>query len=289
MSKFFSSIWTSITDFFDNIGQYADDALIGLIKIIGIIVLARIIVALVKRVTRRVVKNQTNRKPSSTIAKKAETVQTVTNSIAKYVIYFFAVMGILGVLGLGDVVGSMLAAAGIGGIVIALGAQSLVKDIMSGMFMLFENELTVGEYVKIGDNEGTVEAVTLRTTTIIKFTGEAVTIPNGSIDTVINYSRGGHLAIIDMPISYDTDIELAGKVMQDAGLDYMTGHDNILEEPRILGIIKFDDSQMVLRMVIRVAPLTHWETERALRKLIKEAFDKNGVTIPFPHRVIVNK
>jgi len=289
VSKFFSSIWTSITDFFDNIGQYADDALIGLIKIIGIIVLARIIVALVKRVTRRVVKNQTNRKPSSTIAKKAETVQTVTNSIAKYVIYFFAVMGILGVLGLGDVVGSMLAAAGIGGIVIALGAQSLVKDIMSGMFMLFENELTVGEYVKIGDNEGTVEAVTLRTTTIIKFTGEAVTIPNGSIDTVINYSRGGHLAIIDMPISYDTDIELAGKVMQDAGLDYMTGHDNILEEPRILGIIKFDDSQMVLRMVIRVAPLTHWETERALRKLIKEAFDKNGVTIPFPHRVIVNK
>lgn len=289
MSKFFSSIWTSITDFFDNIGQYADDALIGLIKIIGIIVLARIIVALVKRVTRRVVKNQTNRKPSSTIAKKAETVQTVTNSIAKYVIYFFAVMGILGVLGLGDVVGSMLAAAGIGGIVIALGAQSLVKDIMSGMFMLFENELTVGEYVKIGDNEGTVEAITLRTTTIIKFTGEAVTIPNGSIDTVINYSRGGHLAIIDMPISYDTDIELAGKVMQDAGLDYMTGHDNILEEPRVLGIIKFDDSQMVLRMVIRVAPLTHWETERALRKLIKEAFDKNGVTIPFPHRVIVNK
>lgn len=286
---FFSNIWTSISDFFENIGQYADVVLIALIKIIGIIVLARIMVALVKRITRRVVKKQTSRKPSSTIAKKAETVQTVTNSIAKYTIYFFAVMGILGALGLGDVVGSMLAAAGISGIVIALGAQSLVKDIMSGMFMLFENQLTVGEFIKLGDHEGTVDAVTLRTTTLIKFTGESVTIPNGSIDTVINYSRGGHLAIIDMPISLDTDIELAGKIMQDAGLDYMAAHDNILEEPRVLGIIEFDDSQMVLRMIMRVAPLTHWETERALRRAIKETFDKNGLSIPYPHRIVVNK
>lgn len=289
MGKFFSNIWTSISDFFENIGQYSDDVLMALIKIIGILVLARIIIALVKRVTRRVVKNQKSRKPSSTIANKAETIQTVTNSIAKYAIYFFAAMGILGVLGLGDVVGSMLAAAGISGIVVALGAQSLVKDIMSGMFMLFENQLTVGEYIKIGDHEGTVEAITLRTTTIIKFTGESVTIPNGSIDTVINYSRGGHLAIIDMPISFDTDIELAGKIMHESGLDYMAAHDNILEEPRILGIIEFGDSEMVLRMIMRVAPLTHWETERALRKAIKEAFDKNGLAFPYPHRIVVNK
>jgi len=289
VSKFFSNVLTNISDFFDNIGQYADDVLIALIKIAGIIVLAGIIIAVVKRVTRRVVKKQTDRKPNSAIAKKAGTVQTVTNSIVKYAIYFFAVMGILGVVGLGDVISSMLAAAGIGGIVIALGAQSLVKDIMSGMFMLFENQLTVGEYVKIADNEGTVESITLRTTTIIKFTGEFVTIPNGSIDTVINYSRGGHLAIIDMPVSLDTDIELAGKLMQDAGLDYMAAHDNILEEPRVLGIIEFGDSEMVLRMIMRVTPLTHWETERALRRIIKEAFDKNGVTLPFPHRIVVNK
>lgn len=289
MGKFFSNIWTSISEFFENIGQYSDDVLMALIKIIGIIVLARIIIAMVKRVTRRVVKKQKNSKPSSTIAKKAETIQTVTDSIAKYAIYFFAAMGILGVLGLGDVIGSMLAAAGISGIVVALGAQSLVKDIMSGMFMLFENQLTVGEYIKIGDHEGTVDAITLRTTTIIKFTGESVTIPNGSIETVINYSRGGHLAIIDMPISFDTDIELAGKIMHGAGLDYMAAHDNILEEPRVLGIIEFSDSEMVLRMIIRVSPLTHWETERALRRAIKEAFDKNGLDIPYPHRVVVNK
>ena len=288
MESFFSRILKSISDFFNNIGDYADDVLVGTLKIIGIIVIARIIIALTRRVTRRVVKSRIARKPHSTMAKKGETIQTVTDSIVKYAIYFLAVMGILGVLGLDAAIGSMLAAAGIGGIVIALGAQSLVKDIMSGMFMLFENQLTVGEYIKIGENEGTVDSVTLRNTTIIKFTGEAVTIPNGSIDTVVNYSRGGHLAIIDMPVTYDTDIEKAGDLMRTAALDYMRLHENILEEPRVLGIIEFGDSQMVLRMVMRVQPLTHWETERDLRKAIKEAFDKNGVALPYPHRVIIN-
>ncbi len=288
MESFFSKIIKSITDFFNNIGDYADDALVGALKIIGIIVIARITVSLTRRITRRVVKSRISRKPHSTLAKKGETIQTVTDSIVKYAIYFIAFMGILGVLGLDGAVGSMLAAAGIGGIVIALGAQSLVKDIMSGMFMLFENQLAVGEYIKIGEHEGTVDAVTLRTTTIIKFTGEAVTIPNGSIETVTNYSRGGHLAIIDMPVTYDTDIEKAGEIMRSAGLDYKNAHDNILEEPRVLGIIEFGESQMVLRMVMRVKPLTHWETERDLRKAIKESFDKSGVPIPYPHRVVIN-
>lgn len=288
MESFFTRVLKSITDFFDNIGDYADDVLVGLIKIIGIIVIARIIISLTRRVTRRIVKSRISHKPHTTFAKKGETIQSVTDSIVKYTIYFLAAMGILGVLGLGYAVSSMLAAAGIGGIVIALGAQSLVKDVVSGMFMLFENQLTVGEYIKIGDDEGTVDAVTLRTTTIIKFTGEAVTIPNGSIGTVVNYSRGGHLAIIDMPVTYDTNIDMAGDIMREAALNYMAGHDNILEEPRVLGIIEFGDSQMVLRMVMRVKPLTHWETERDLRRAVKESFDKNGVSIPYPHRVVIN-
>ncbi len=288
MESFFSKIIKSLTDFYNNIGEYADDVLIGILKIVGIIVVARIVIALTKRVSRRIFKLRFGRKPHSTLAKKGETIQTLVDSIVKYAIYFLAVMGILGVLGLDSAVTSMLAAAGIGGIVIALGAQSLVKDIVSGMFMLFENQLTVGEYIKIADHEGTVDSVTLRTTTIIRPTGEAVTIPNGSINTVTNFSRGGHLAVIDIPVSYETDIEKAEAVMRAAGLDYMAAHDNILEEPRVLGIIEFAESRMVIRMVIRVKALTHWETERDLRKAIKEAFDKNGVVVPYPHRVVIN-
>ncbi len=277
----------SVADFFNHIGDYADDIMIGLIKIIGIIVIARIIAALSRRIVRRIVKRRIARNPHSMIANKAQTIQTVSDSLVKYAIYFFAVMGILGVLGLGAAVSSMLAAAGIGGVVIALGAQSLVKDIMSGMFMLFENQLAVGEYVKIGEDEGTVDAVTLRTTTIVKFTGESVTIPNGSIGTVVNFSRGGHLAVIDMPVSYETDIEKASRLMEKAGLDYMAGHDNIIEEPRVLGITQFDNSKMVLRMTVRVKTLTHWETERALRKAILEAFEQNGIAVPYPRCVVI--
>lgn len=288
LESFFSKIIKSLTDFYNNIGEYADDVLIGILKIVGIIVVARIVIALTKRVSRRIFKLRFGRKPHSILAKKGETIQTLVDSIVKYAIYFLAVMGILGVLGLDSAVTSMLAAAGIGGIVIALGAQSLVKDIVSGMFMLFENQLTVGEYIKIADHEGTVDSVTLRTTTIIRPTGEAVTIPNGSINTVTNFSRGGHLAVIDIPVSYETDIEKAEAVMRAAGLDYMAAHDNILEEPRVLGIIEFAESRMVIRMVIRVKALTHWETERDLRKAIKEAFDKNGVVVPYPHRVVIN-
>ncbi len=288
MESFFSKIIKSLTDFYNNIGEYADDVLVGILKIVGIIVIARIIIALSRRMSRRIFKLRFSRKPHSSLAKKGETIQTLVDSIVKYAIYFLAVMGILGVLGLDSAVTSMLAAAGIGGIVIALGAQSLVKDIVSGMFMLFENQLTVGEYIKVADHEGTVDSVTLRTTTIIRPTGEAVTIPNGSINTVTNFSRGGHLAVIDIPVSYETDIEKAEELMRAAGLDYMAAHDNILEEPRILGIIEFAESRMVIRMVIRVKALTHWETERDLRKAIKEAFDKNDVVVPYPHRVVIN-
>ncbi len=288
MEGFFVNVWDSITALMQDMGKNADIILLSLIKIIGIIVLARIAIFVLRRVIRRVLHARARRKPLSTLSEKAQTIKTVSDSAVKYAVYFFAAMAILGVLGLGAAVSSMLAAAGIGGIVIALGAQSLVKDVVSGMFMLFENQFAVGEYIEIDGEKGTISAVTLRTTSFTKFSGETVIIPNGSISKVINHSRSDHLAVIDMPVSFETDIEKASAIMLAAGQDYMAAHENILEEPRVLGIIEFGESEMVLRMVVRVKPLTHWETERALRRAVKEAFDKKGVSIPYPHRVMVS-
>jgi small conductance mechanosensitive channel len=204
------------------------------------------------------------------------------------VVYFIAFMGILGVLGLGTAVASLLAAAGIGGIVIAFGAQSLVKDVFSGLFLLFEGQYAVGDYIEVDGEKGTVSAITLRTTSFKRFTGETVTIPNGSINKLVNYSVGDNLAVLDIPVSYNTDIEKASAIMQSKGLEFMASHDNILEEPHVLGIIELEESSIVLRMIIRVQPLTHWETERALRRMIVEEFARNHVEIPFPHRVVIN-
>lgn len=289
MKSFFESVWDSITEFINNLGSHAADILAGIVKIIAVIILARIVVYVLRRVFKRILRIRALRRPESAFGRKAETIQTVSDSAIKYAVYFLACMAILGILGLGAAVASLLAAAGIGGIVIAFGAQSLVKDVFSGLFLLIENEFAVGDFIETDGEKGTVEAITLRTTRIKRFSGEIATIPNGSIDKVINYSRGELLAVVDIGVSYNTDIEKASQVMQSAGLEYMAAHDNILEEPHVLGIIELEDSSIVLRMIMRVKPLTHWETERALRRMIIEEFSKNQIEIPFPHRVIINR
>ncbi len=289
MEKIFRNIWTGASKFFEELGKDADVMLAALLKIIAVVVVAKISIAVLRHIIRKVLARGKNKKPLSPMARKTETIQSVATSVSKYIIYFFAVTSILGILGLGATVSSMLATAGIGGIAIAFGAQSLVKDVVSGMFMLFENQFSVGEYVDIDGEKGTVEGIAIRTTSVKKFTGEITTIPNGTIKKVTNFSRGDLLAILDIPITYDTDIGTAGEIMLAAGLDYMEKHDNILEEPHVLGIIELGDSNMVLRMIIRVRPLTHWETERALRRIIKERFEQRGIGAPYPRRVILSK
>jgi small conductance mechanosensitive channel len=287
MEKFFENAWGSITELVETLGSNAADILIALVKIVGIIILARIVIAVLRRISNRVLDARARRHAGSTAGKKAVTIKPLSDSIIKYAVYFLAFMAILGILGLDSAVTSLLAAAGVGGIVIAFGAQSLVKDVFSGLFMLLENQYAVGDYIEADGEKGTVETIALRTTSIKKFTGETATIPNGSIGKVINYSRGDHLAVIDVSVSYDTDIEKASQIMQTLGLDYMSTHDNILEEPHVLGIMELEDSGIALRMILRVKPLTHWETERALRRMIVEEFARQHVEIPYPHRVII--
>ncbi len=287
MEKFLENAWGSITGFVEDLGSNAADILITIVKIAGIIILAHIVIVVLRRIAKKVLTARARCRPESSLGKKAGTIQTLSDSIIKYTVYFLAFMAILGVLGLGAAVTSLLAAAGIGGIVIAFGAQSLVKDVFSGIFMLLENQYAVGDYIEAEGERGTVEAVTLRTTSIRKFTGEIATIPNGSITKVINYSRGDHLAVINISVSYDTDIEKASQIMQSLGLAYMAAHDNILEEPHVLGITELEESGIALRMILRVKPLTHWETERALRRLIVEEFARQNVKIPYPHRVVI--
>lgn len=289
MGKVFENIWSGITRFFENLGNDADVILVDVIKIIAVLILAKLSIIVIRRVIKSVMRKSKKRKPLSAIARKTKTIESVASSVAKYIVYFMAATSILGIIGLGATVSSLLATAGIGGIAIAFGAQSFVKDVVSGMFMLFENQYSVGEYVDIEGEKGTVESITVRTTSILRFTGEITTIPNGAVTKVTNYSRGDLLAVIDMPLTYETDVGHAAEIMRSAGLDYMVNHDNILEEPHVLGIIELDDSRLVLRMIIRVKPLTHWETERNLRRIVKERFEERGIDAPYPHRVVLSK
>ncbi len=289
MDSFFTNIWTSITTFWSGLGTHADEILIALIKIAAVLFFAWLSVKLLRLLIRRILGRRKQKKPMSVMAKKADTIETVAGSVSKYIVWFAAVAAVLGIMGLTSAVGSLLATAGIGGVAIAFGAQSLVKDITTGFFILMEDQFAVGEYIEIDGEKGTVESITIRTTSIRRFTGEVTTIPNGSITKVTNYSRGDHLAVIDIPISYEADIETASAIMRSAGLDYMNSHDNILEEPHVIGAEQLGDSSITLRMILRVKPLTHWETERALRIIIREALKSAGLKQPYPRRILMNE
>jgi small conductance mechanosensitive channel len=253
------------------------------------LILSKVSIVILRKFIKRILKRRKKGRPFSITARKKETVESIFISVSRYAVYFLAITAILSILGLGATVGSLITTAGIGGIAIAFGAQSLVKDVVSGMFMLIENQYSVGEYIEVDGEKGTVDAITIRTTSILKFTGEIMTIPNGSITKVINYSRKEMLAVIDIPVTFESDIGRISGIMRDMGLEYMVKHDNILEEPHVLGIIELSDSGLVLRMIVRVKPLTHWETERALRRMIIEKFERDGISMPYQRMVVLKK
>lgn len=222
----------------------------------------------------------------NTSKKKNDTLNVLTQSILRYVIYFIAIIMILGEMGINTA--SIIATAGIGGIAIGFGAQDLVKDIIKGFFIIFEDQYGVGDFIKIEEISGTVEEIGLRVTKLRGFKGDINIIPNGQISTVTNYSRGNSAAIVDISIAYESDIDEAIRVMEKACSNYAEGNPDIVEEPQVVGIVSMGDFGIDLRVVGRTLPMRHWGIERDLRKKIKEALDKKGIEIPYPKMVVMD-
>ncbi|MCM8901678.1 mechanosensitive ion channel family protein [Caldicoprobacter algeriensis] len=217
-------------------------------------------------------------------ARKVNTLRALAHSILKYTVYF-----VTGLTVLGQFVDttSILATAGIGGLAVGFGAQSLVKDVINGFFILFEDQYAVGDFVTIGDTTGTVEEIGLRITKIRGFKGDLTIIPNGQVQKVVNYTRGNVLAVVDISVPYETDIDRVIKLIEDVAKRYAQENKNIVEQPQVLGVMDMGDSQITIRAVARTLPLKHWEVERELKKRIKEAFDENDIGVPYPRRVII--
>jgi len=255
------------------------------IGILLILVLARILVRVSRGIIARTYRRRAEKLRDPIRQKRMETASTLVQSITRYVIWFFALCGIVGVLGLTGAMTSMLAAAGIGGVALGIGAQSFVKDVVSGLFLLFEDQMAVGDYVTIAGVTGTVEEVALRNTTVKGFRGELNVIPNGMIDVLTNYSRADYLAQVDVQIAFEADAARAMALMKEEAAAYADGHDNAVEAPEVLGVTTFDREGLNLRMVLKVKPLTHWATERELNRRIQERFAKEGVKIAYPRVV----
>ncbi len=227
-----------------------------------------------------------NANKDDAILKKSITLANIFKSIIKWFVYFIIIMSVLSEFGMGTAASSILATAGVGGLALTFGAQNLVKDMVTGGFLLYEDQYKIGDYVKVSGVEGYVEHVSLRVTKIRSPKGELFFVPNGQVTIVTNLSRGNYNASVEVGVSYSTPINKAIESMERAGKVFVEQVDYSAGEPKILGVTKLGDYYVAIKMLCPVKPMHQFEAERTLLKLIKEQFDKDGIEIPFPTYLI---
>jgi len=258
----------------------------GFLQIIFIFFISMIVIKIAKVVVSKILKVKTHASLRISERREATLVKLLENAIT-YVVYFIAFTMILSVIGI-DVKG-LLAGAGIVGLAVGFGAQSLVKDIITGFFIIFEDQFSVGDFVRIGQFEGVVEQIGLRTTKLKSYTGEVNIIPNGSIIEVTNFSLYNSKAIVDVSIAYQDDINKAEEVIQELIEKLPEQYEHIIGTPQLLGVQNIQASEVILRVVAETLPMEHAGVARVLRKEIKKVLDDNGIESPLPKMVMVSK
>ncbi|SET22015.1 small conductance mechanosensitive channel [Oceanobacillus limi] len=216
-----------------------------------------------------------------------KTLQSISVNIFSYFLLFVVVGIVFELFGLD--IKALLAGAGIVGLAIGFGAQGLVSDVVTGFFLLLEKQMDVGDYVTMSGQDGIIEEIGLRTTKLRGFDGTLHYIPNREVTSVSNHSRGNMRALVDIGISYNDNIDQAINVIQQACDEIAQQEEVITEWPDVVGVQALGSSDVVLRVIAKTKNMEQWAVERKLRKAIKEALDKNGIEIPFPHQVYINK
>jgi moderate conductance mechanosensitive channel len=220
-------------------------------------------------------------------ASRAQTIALVLKSTASIVIYSIAVITALAEVGIN--LAPLIAGAGIVGVALGFGAQSLVKDFLSGLFMLAEDQYGVGDVIDVGEATGTVEVVNLRTTRLRAVDGTVWHVPNGEIHRVGNMSQQWARALLDVEVAYSTDIGRAEEVVKEVA-DKLWREDtwrtDVLEEPEIWGVQTLGASGIAIRLVVKTQPGRQWAVSRELNRRIKDRFDSEGIEIPFPQQVM---
>ncbi len=219
-------------------------------------------------------------------AQRARTLGATIASVLSIVIYAIAIMLCLAELEVN--LGPILAGAGIAGVALGFGAQSLVRDFLTGIFIVIEDQYGVGDVVDVGEASGTVEEVTLRVTRIRGLDGTVWHVPNGEIKRSGNKSQYWARVILDVPVAYDADIAAASALIKQVADCVWRGakKDFVLPEPEVWGVEDFGADSIAIRLAVKTLPGSQWAVARELRAQLKEAFDREGFEIPFPQRTV---
>src|SRR5689334_12080578 len=212
---------------------------------------------------------------------RAETMGSLLKSISTGVILSIVIVMVLAQLSVN--IAPIIASAGIVGVALGFGAQNLVKDLLSGIFMILEDQYGVGDVVDLGEASGTVEAVGLRVTRLRDVNGTVWYVRNGEILRVGNQSQNWARTVLDITVDYEADLDRVQTVLEEeatAMYEDERYHDVIIEQPEVWGVERFDKDGAVVRVVLKTAPLQQWLVARAMRQRVKARFDREGIRIP---------
>lgn len=252
-------------------------------------VLAWVIVRLVNRFARRIEERVVDGMARDRLNyhERMKTLSSVTRKTVSVVVWIIA--GLYLLYEIGTPVSTILASAGVLGLAVAFGAQTLIRDFFHGFFILLENQYTIGDWIKVGSISGTVERLTLRVTVLRDMEGTLHFITNGAVTSVSNMTHGWSQVKMEIGVGYSENIERVSQVILEAATNLCQSpewKDKVLAEPVVAGLQSFGDSSLNIRLVVKTQPGVQWGLARALRKCIKERFDEEGIEIPFPQRVI---
>ncbi|MFP7170607.1 mechanosensitive ion channel family protein [Terribacillus sp. 7520-G] len=282
--------WTSIFDYLTSAELWTSIGFVVL-KIVMIIILSMVVVRVANNIVERTFNNslreKANLKSPIVSERREKTLKKLIQNVITYVVYFTAVVMVLSQLGLN--IGALIASAGVAGLAIGFGAQSLVKDVISGFFIIFENQFSVGDNIQTAGIRGDVEEIGLRTCKIRNWTGELHIIPNGNITQVTNFSVHNSLGVLDINVPYEADLQLAEEVIMQVLLELPAEYPEIQSTPQLLGVETLSTSHIVLRAIIETLPMEHFGVAREARNRIKTKLLERNISIPAPRLVMYNK
>ena len=262
------------------------------IKIAIVVIIGYLATVLASRIGKKLIEQaeDEDKLTESEREKRAKTLAYVINITTKAFVYTIVAFIVLKEIGIE--IGPLLAGAGVVGLAVGFGAQTLIRDVIAGFFIIMENQYSVGDYVELNGVGGTVQKITMRTTVLRNLEGIVHIIPNGEIKKVSNFTQDYSRVLLDIPAPYNESFERVKDVINDVGKGLATDEyfsHFILEPIKVLGLQEFGPSEIRIRVMGTVKSGHQWNIAREFRRRIKERFDKEGIEIPFQHIVVVRK